>query len=86
MQIQSYAIRRVCHPYYEQRKSAYPDCEAARSGWHPYVHQAVLLDEWSKHNAFLLTTKRAVARLRLRLCLSSPMKNRHSSSIPLMLS
>jgi CRISPR-associated helicase Cas3 len=57
MQIQPYAIRRVCHPYYEQRKSAYPDCEAARSGWHPYVHQAVLFDEWSKHNAFLLTTK-----------------------------
>ena len=56
MQIQPYAIRRVCHPYYDQRKSAYPDCEAARSGWHPDVHQAVLFDEWSKHNAFLLTT------------------------------
>ena len=57
MQIQSYAIRRVRHPYYEQRKSDHPDCEAARSGWHPYVHQAVFLDEWNKHDAFILTTK-----------------------------
>jgi CRISPR-associated helicase Cas3 len=57
MQIQPYAIRRVRHPYYEQRKSDYPDCEAAQSGWHPYVHQAVLFDEWNKHDAFLLTTK-----------------------------
>lgn len=57
MQIQSYALPRVRHPHYEQRKGAHPDCEAARSGWHPYVHQAVLLDEWNRHDAFLLTTK-----------------------------
>ena len=57
MQIQPYAIRRVCHPYYEQRKSDHPDCEAAQSGWHPYIHQAMLFDEWNKHDAFLLTTK-----------------------------
>lgn len=57
MQIQSYSLPRVRHPFYEQRKGAYPDCEAARSGWHPYVHQAVLFDEWNRHDAFLLTTK-----------------------------
>lgn len=57
MQIQPYALPRVHHPFYEQRKNAHPDCEAARSGWHPYVHQALLFDEWSNHNAFLLTTK-----------------------------
>ena len=64
MQIQSYALPRVCHPYYEQRKGACPDCEAARSGWHPYVHQAVLLDEWNRHDAFLLTTKTGSGKTR----------------------
>jgi CRISPR-associated helicase Cas3 len=57
MRIQSYSLSRVRHPYYEQRKGAHPDCEAARSGWHPYIHQAVLLDAWNQHDAFLLTTK-----------------------------
>jgi len=57
MQIKPYTIRRVCHPYYEQRKRTHPDCDAAQSGWHPYIHQAVLFDEWDRHNAFLLTTK-----------------------------
>ncbi|MBC8492356.1 MAG: type I-D CRISPR-associated helicase Cas3', partial [Chloroflexi bacterium] len=57
MQIHPYAICRVRHPYYEQRKSDHPDCEAAQSGWHPYIHQAMLFDEWNKHDAFLLTTK-----------------------------
>ena len=57
MQIQSYSLPRVRHPFYKQRKGAYPDCEAARSGWHLYVHQAVLFDEWNQHDAFLLTTK-----------------------------
>jgi len=57
MQIQSYSLSRVRHPYYEQRKVAYPDCAASQSGWHPYIHQAVLLDEWHEHDAFLLTTK-----------------------------
>jgi CRISPR-associated helicase Cas3 len=57
MQILPYAIARVRHPFYEERKRANPDCAAAQSGWHPYVHQAVLLDEWHHHSAFLLTTK-----------------------------
>lgn len=57
MEIQPYTIRRVLHPYYEQQKQIYPDCKAARLGWHPYIHQAVLFDEWNKRDAFLLTTK-----------------------------
>ena len=57
MHIQSYALPQVRHPFYEQRKQEHPDCEALRSGWHPYVHQAVLFDEWHNHTAFLLTTK-----------------------------
>jgi len=57
MLIRPYALPRVRHPFYEQRKSACPDCEAARSGWHPYLHQAFLLDEWNQHDAFVLTTK-----------------------------
>lgn len=57
MHIQSYALPQVQHPFYEQRKRDHPDCEASRSGWHPYVHQAVLFDEWHNHDAFLLTTK-----------------------------
>ena len=64
MQIQPYLLPRVCHPFYEQRKGAYPDCEAARSGWHPYVHQAVLFDEWNRHNAFLLATKTGSGKTR----------------------
>jgi CRISPR-associated helicase Cas3 len=57
MQIQRYELPRVRHPFYEQRKQSYPDCEAAQSGWHPYIHQAALFDRWHEHNAFLLTTK-----------------------------
>lgn len=57
MQIKRYSLPRVCHPFYEQRKQSHPDCEAAQSGWHPYVHQAALFDEWHTHKAFLLTTK-----------------------------
>jgi CRISPR-associated helicase Cas3 len=57
MYIQSYALPQVRHPFYEQRKREHPDCEVLQSGWHPYVHQAVLFDEWYNHDAFLLTTK-----------------------------
>ena len=57
MHIQPYALPQVRHPFYEQRKQIHPDCAAARSGWHPYVHQAVLFDDWHSHDAFLLTTK-----------------------------
>jgi CRISPR-associated helicase Cas3 len=57
MQICRYELPRVRHPFYEHRKQSHPDCEAARSGWHPYLHQAALFDSWHEHNAFLLTTK-----------------------------
>jgi len=57
MHIQPYALPQVRHPFYEQRKQDHPDCAVAQSGWHPYVHQAVLFDDWRKHDAFLLTTK-----------------------------
>jgi CRISPR-associated helicase Cas3 len=57
MQIKRYNLPRVRHPFYEQRKQSYPDCEVAQSGWHPYIHQAALFDGWHKHEAFLLTTK-----------------------------
>lgn len=57
MRIQRYKLARVRHPFYERRKQSYPDCEAARSGWHPYIHQAALFDNWHEHDAFLLTTK-----------------------------
>lgn len=57
MHIQPYALPQVRHPFYEQRKQDYPDCAVAQSGWHPYVHQAILFDDWRNHDAFLLTTK-----------------------------
>ncbi len=57
MQIEQYKLPRVRHPFYEQRKHNHPDCEAAQSGWHPYIHQAALFDSWHEHKAFLLTTK-----------------------------
>lgn len=57
MRVLPHAVARICHPFYEQQKNTHPDCEAARAGWHPYIHQAVLFDEWNRHDAFLLTTK-----------------------------
>jgi len=57
MHIAPYAIAQVQHPYYEQCKVEHPNCAAARLGWHPYIHQAVLFDTWHEHDAFLLTTK-----------------------------
>ena len=57
MRIKTYQLSRVCHPFYEDRKRNYPDCEAAQSGWYPYIHQAALFDSWYEQETFLLTTK-----------------------------
>lgn len=57
MQIKPYVLPQIQHPFYEQRKQDHPDCAVAQLGWHPYVHQAVLFDDWHNHDAFLLTTK-----------------------------